>query len=191
MNGAPRMTLGSFVSTAGAVAVGGVIVGSGVGALAAGATTLAGGSSETVRAAGDVGDVENARLLDTGGPGNGRSGYVGSTDDPDAYARDSDTFASRATSNRDDEIADAADAVSESDDSTESEVTEEEVAATRASDATVAADDAREVTQAEESDVRSDPTNAPRGINPMLFRQPPVPDDSADGNVEIRFKHPE
>ena len=68
MNGAPRMTLGSFVSTAGAVAVGGVIVGSGVGALTAGATTLAGGSSETVRAAGDVGDVESARLLDTGGP---------------------------------------------------------------------------------------------------------------------------
>jgi type IV secretion system protein TrbL len=191
MNGAPRMTLGSFVSTAGAVAVGGVIVGSGVGALAAGATTLAGGSSETVRAAGDVGDVESARLLDTGGPGDGPTGYVGSTYDPGAYTSESDTFASSATSDRDDEIADAADAVSESDGSTESEVTEEEVAATRASDAVVAADDAREVTQAEESDVRSDPTGAPRGINPMLFRQPPVPDDSADGNVEIRFKHPE
>lgn len=191
MNGAPRMTLGSFVSTAGAVAVGGVIVGSGVGALAAGATTLAGGGSETVRAAGDVGDVESARLLDTGGPGDGRSGYVGSTYDPDVYTRESDTFASSATSDRDDEIADAADAVSETDDSAESEVTDQKVAATRASDAAVAADDAREVTQAEESDVRSDPTGAPRGINPMLFRQPPVPDDSADGNVEIRFKHPE
>jgi type IV secretion system protein TrbL len=191
MNGAPRMTLGSFVSAAGAVAVGGVIVGSGVGALAAGATTLAGGSSETVRAAGDVGDVEGARLLDTGGPGNGRSGQVGSTYDFDAYARDSDTFASSATSDRGDEIADAADAVSDSDDSTESEVTEEEVTATRASDAAVAADDAREVTQAEESDVRSDPTGAPRGVNPMLFRQPPAPDDSADGTIEIRFKHPE
>jgi type IV secretion system protein TrbL len=191
MNGAPRMTLGSFVSTAGAVAVGGVIVGSGVGALAAGATTLAGGSSETVRAAGDVGDVESARILDTGGPGDGRSGYVGSTYDPDAYPRDSDTFASSATSDRGDEIADSAEAVSEPDDSTESEGTEEEVAATRASDAAVAADDAREVTQAEESDVSSDPTGTPRGINPMLFRQPPVPDDSADGNVEIRFKHPE
>jgi hypothetical protein len=191
MNGAPRMTLGSFVSTAGAVAVGGVIVGSGVGALAAGATTLAGGGSETVRAAGDVGDVESARLLDTGGPGDGRSGYVGSTYDPDVYTRESDTFASSATSDRDDEIADAADAVSETDDSAESEVTDQEVAATRASDAAVAADDAREVTQAEESDVSSDPTGTPRGINPMLFRQPPVPDDSADGNVEIRFKHPE
>jgi type IV secretion system protein TrbL len=191
MNGAPRMTLGSFVSTAGAVAVGGVIVGSGVGALAAGATTLAGGSSETVRAAGDVGDVESARILDTGGPGDGRSGYVRSTYDPDAYPRDSDTFASSATSDRGDEIADSAEAVSEPDDSTESEGTEEEVAATRASDAAVAADDAREVTQAEESDVSSDPTGTPRGINPMLFRQPPVPDDSADGNVEIRFKHPE
>jgi type IV secretion system protein TrbL len=212
MNGAPRMTLGSFVSTAGAVAVGGVIVGSGVGALAAGATTLAGGSSETVRAAGDVGDVESARLLDTGGPGNGRSRYVGRTYDADAYASDSDTFASSATSERDDGFQEAADAnaaeataaaetdtaatdaanvVSESDDSTESEITKEEVAATRAGDAAVVADDAREVTQAEESDVRRDPTNAPRGINPMLFRQPPVPDDSADGNVEIRFKHPE
>src|SRR5580700_8043992 len=91
MNGAPRMTLGSFVSTAGAVAVGGVIVGSGVGALAASATTLAGGNSETARAAGDVGDVESARLLDTGGAGNGRTGYVGNTYDPDAYARESDT----------------------------------------------------------------------------------------------------
>jgi len=191
MNGAPRMTLGSFVSTAGAVAVGGVIVGSGVGALAASATTLAGGSSEAVRAAGDVGDVESARLLDTDGPGDGRSGYVGSTYDPDAYPRDSDTSASSAASERDDEIADAGDAVSETDDSAESEVTHQEVAATRASDAAVAAHDAREVTQAEESDVRSDPSGAPRGINPMLFRQPPVPDDSADGNVEIRFKHPE
>jgi type IV secretion system protein TrbL len=191
MNGAPRMTLGSFVSTAGTVAVGGVIVGSGVGALAAGATTLAGGSSETIRAAGDVGDVERARILDTGGAGNGRSGYVGSTYDPDAYSRDSDTFASSATSDLDDEITDAADTVSESDDATESEVTEEEVTATRASDAAVAADDAREATQAEESDVRSDPAGAPRGINPMLLRQPPVPDDSADGTIEIRFKHPE
>ncbi len=191
MNGAPRMTLGSFVSTAGAVAVGGVIVGSGVGTLTAGATTLAGGSSETVRAAGDVGDVESARILDTAGPGDGRSGYVGSTYDPDAYSRDSDTFASGATSDRADEIADAADAVSETENSAESEVTDQEVAATRASDAAVAADDARDVTQAEESDVRGDPTGAPRGINPMLFRQPPVPDDSADGNVEIRFKHPE
>jgi len=190
MNGAPRMTLGSFVSTAGAVAVGGVIVGSGVGALTAGATALAGGSSETVRAAGDVGDVESARIPGTGGPGDGRSGY-GSTYYPDADARDSDTFASGATSERDDEIADAADTVGESDDSTESAVTEEEVAATRASNAAVAADDAREVTQAEESDLRSDPTGAPRGLNPMLLRQPPVPDDSADGTIEIRFKHPE
>jgi type IV secretion system protein TrbL len=183
MNGAPRMTLGSFVSTAGAVAVGGVIVGSGVGALTAGATTLAGGSSETVRAAGDVGDIESARLLDTGRPGTDRSGDVGSTYHSDAYARDSDTFASSSTSERDDEIGDAADAVSESDDATESEVTEEEVTATHASDAAVAADDAREVTQAEES--------GPRGINPMFFRPPPVPDDSADGTIEIRFKHPE
>jgi type IV secretion system protein TrbL len=190
MNGAPRMTLGSFVSTAGAVAVGGVIVGSGVGALTAGATTLAGGS-ETVRAASDVGDVESARILDTGGPADGRSRYVGNTYDPDAYSRDSDTFASSATPECDDEIADAADAVSESDDATDSEVTEEEVTATRVSDAAVAADDAREVTQAEESDVRSDPTGAPRGINRMLLRQPPVPDDSADGTIEIRFKHPE
>ncbi len=137
-----------------------------------------------------AGDVESARILDTGGSGNWRSGHVGSADYPDAYARDSGTFASNASSDRDDEIADGADAVSESDHSTESEVTEEEVAATRASDAAVAADDAREVTQAEESDVSSDPTGTPRGINPMLFRQPPVPDDSADGNVE-RFKHPE
>jgi hypothetical protein len=30
------------------------------------------------------------------------------------------------------------------------------------------------------------------GINPMQgFRQPPIPDDSADGTIHIRFKHPE
>jgi len=30
------------------------------------------------------------------------------------------------------------------------------------------------------------------GINAaQAIRQPPIPDDSADGNVEIRFKHPE
>ena len=79
-----------------------MIVGSGVGALAAGATTLAGGSSEAVRAAGDVGDVESARILDTGGPGDGRSGYVGSTYDPRRRQRIWTGMRASATSERDD-----------------------------------------------------------------------------------------
>ncbi len=88
--------------------------------------------------------------------------------------------------------SDHADSVNEAHDPTEAEIEAEEVAETRASDATVAADDARAASQAEQRDVRSTSAgSAPHGINPMAFRQPPVPDDSADGNIEIRFKHPE
>ena len=108
MNGAPRMTLGSFVNTAGAVAVGTVVAGSGVGGIIAGVG--AGGSSNTVRAAGDVGDTTSARVLDTGARGNGRSsGSFASGYDPDAYARGPDTFASGAASESSDaaEHADA------------------------------------------------------------------------------------
>ncbi len=92
MNGAPRMTLGSFVNTAGAVAVGSVIAGSGVGGMIAGARAFSGGNSDTVRAAGDVGDTTSARLLDAGTPvrGSGRtSGDVTYGYDPDTYPRGS------------------------------------------------------------------------------------------------------
>jgi type IV secretion system protein TrbL len=215
MNGAPRMTLGSFVNTAGAVAVGSVVAGSGVGGMIAGARALSGTNSDTVRAAGDVGDATGARVLDTGAPrrGNGRSssdvthGY-----DPDAYARGPDTFVSGSSSasNVAAEEADAGaaaveeaaetdtasgghpDSANEPADASEAEIEAEEVAETRARDAAVAADDARATSQAEQRDVRGSIAGSPtRGINPMAFRQPPVPDDSADGNIEIRFKHPE
>jgi type IV secretion system protein TrbL len=214
MNGAPRMTLGSFVNTAGAVAVGSVIAGSGVGGMIAGTRALSGSNSETVRAAGDVGDTTSARVLDTGTParGNGRStGDVTYSYDRDAYARGPDTFTSDSSSEQNDrDEADAgaagAEAEAETDgaasdhphsgnepgDPTEAEITAEEVAETRASDAAVAADDARATSQAEHRDVRGASAGSPPpGINPMAFRQPPVPDDSADGNIEIRFKHPE
>lgn len=215
MNGAPRMTLGSFVNTAGAVAVGSVVVGSGVGGMIAGARALPGTNSDTVRAAGDVGDTTSARALDTSAPtrGNGRrTGDVTYGYDPDAYTSGPDTLASGSSSQHNDAAqeadADAAevDEAAETDsasgnhpysaneppDSTEAEIAAEEGAETRASDAAVAADDARATSQAEQRDVRSaSASSPPRGINPMAFRQPPVPDDSADGNIEIRFKHPE
>jgi type IV secretion system protein TrbL len=215
MNGAPRMTLGSFVNTAGAVAVGSVVAGSGVGGMIAGARAFSGSGSDTVRAAGDVGDTTRARVLETGAParGNGRSaGDVTYGYDPDGYTRGPDTFASASSSEQnvatDQTDASAAEAeeaaetdnatgdhpysANEPGDRTEAEISAEQVTETRVSDAAVTADDARATSQAEQLDVRSaSASSPPRGINPMPFRQPPVPDDSADGNIEIRFKHPE
>lgn len=211
MNGSPRMTLGSFVNTAGAVAVGSVIVGSGVGGMVAGGRAFSGSSADTVRAAGDVGDASSARVLDTGAPARGdglTSGQFANGYDSDAYAREPDTFASGASSQFDDaaEEPDARaaeagtdsasaghpDSVNAPRDPTEAEIEAEEVAETRASDAAVAADDARATSQAELRDVHGASAGSPAtSINPMAFRQPPVPDDSADGNIEIRFKHPE
>jgi type IV secretion system protein TrbL len=215
MNGAPRMTLGSFVNTAGAVAVGTVVAGSGVGGMIAGSRGFSSSTNDTVRAAGAVGDTTSARVLDTGAPARGdarTSGQFANRYDSDAYARGPDTFASDSSSEQDD-FADQADAraaaveeaaetdsassahpdsANEPGDPTEAAIEAEEVAETRATDAAVAADDARATSQAEQRDVRSASAGSPPlGINPMAFRQPPVPDDSADGNIEIRFKHPE
>lgn len=212
MNGAPRMTLGSFVNTAGAVAVGSVIVGSGVGGIIAGARAMSSSNSDTVRAAGDVGDASSPRLLDTGSParGDGRgSGQFANDYHAEDYARQPETFASTSSAAQNDAeeaagSAEESEAAAESDsassddagsstesrDPTEAEIEAEEVAETRASDAAVAADDARAASQAEQRDVHTG-GSSPTTINPMLFRQPPVPDDSADGNIEIRFKHPE
>jgi hypothetical protein len=171
-------------------------------------------NSDTVRAAGDVGDATNARLLDTGAParGNGRgSGEFGNGYDVDAYARQPETFASTSSSEasaaaeeadasaaeaeaaHDSGSASSDDAGSSSEprDPTEAEIEAEEVAETRASDARVAAEDARATSQAEQRDIRTNSGSSPTGIDPMALRQPPVPDDSADGNIEIRFKHPE
>ena len=216
MNGAPRMTLGSFVNTAGAVAVGSVIAGSGVGGMIAGARAL---SSEQLRNGTCSrrrrryhqrarARYRHVRHAATGAA----SGEVANGYDSDAYARGPDTFASGSSSEQhdatDEAEADAAagetaaetdsassgypDSANEPRDPTEAEIAAEEVAETRASDAAVAADDARATSQAEQRDVRSASAGSPpRGINPMAFRQPPVPDDSADGNIEIRFKHPE
>ncbi|HEY5312300.1 MAG TPA: P-type conjugative transfer protein TrbL, partial [Pirellulales bacterium] len=48
MNGAPRMTLGNFLSTAGSIAVGGVVVGSSVGGIVAATASSVGNRSEIV-----------------------------------------------------------------------------------------------------------------------------------------------
>jgi P-type conjugative transfer protein TrbL len=215
MNGTPRMTLGSFVNTAGAVAVGTVVAGSGVGGMIAGTRALSSSNADTIRAAGDVGDTTSARVLDTGAPARGNARSTGDVTygyDSDAYARGPDTFASDSSSEQndfadqanaraavveeaaenDDTLSDRPDSAKEPRDPTEAEIAAEEVAETRASYAAVAADDARTISQAERHDVRSASAGSPPvGINPMAFRQPPVPDDSADGNIEIRFKHPE
>jgi type IV secretion system protein TrbL len=210
MNGAPRMTLGTFVNTAGAVAVGNVIGGSSVGAMVAGARAMSSNSSDTVRAAGDIGDATSARVLDTGSPARG-NGRVSSqfADGVDAYPREPDTAASTASSGQNDALenadatateTEAASEIASSDDAshssaphdpTEAELEAEEVAQTRASDEATAADDARAASQAEQRDVRTSPGSSPTGISPLAFRQPPIPDDSADGNIEIRFKHPD
>ena len=91
--------------------------------------------------------------------------------------------------------ADGAETSSSSDDqqheSTDADVTAEEATQTRASDAALDAKDTRAAREAERHDVQSGPSSPPPGINPMALRQPPVPDDEADGNIHIRFKHPE
>jgi type IV secretion system protein TrbL len=209
MNGAPRMTLGSFVNTAGAVAVGSVIAGSSVGAMVAGARAMSSSNSDTVRAAGDVGDSTSARALETGPParGNGRGsaefagGYNPDARQPETFAASSseqndaaaqaDATAAETEAESDTPSSDGTGSSSESRDPTESEIEAEEVAETRASDEATAADDARATSQAEQRDVRTSSGASPTGINPMAFRQPPIPDDSANGNIEIRFKHPD
>src|SRR5579863_9059390 len=65
MNGAPRMTLGSFLNTAGTVAVGGVVVGSGVGAIAAAAAPRSSSNSDTLRASSDGADSRETYALTT------------------------------------------------------------------------------------------------------------------------------
>lgn len=220
MNGAPRMTLGSFLNTAGTVAVGGVVLGSGVGgiiAAARGSSTL---NATALRTAGETGDATNVRALTAASSvrANGQS-TAGTTETYDTSSRvwRPDTSATTASRDRDGSVEDVSEIDPRSDEpsaanteatdvydvdpptgaahqtaeSTEADVTAEDAAETRASDAAVAAEDARAAQQAEQRDVQSGAINPP-GINPaQAFRQPPIPDDSADGGVQIRFKHPE
>jgi type IV secretion system protein TrbL len=222
MNGAPRMTLGSFLNTAGAVAVGGVVVGSGVGGLISGARSLStSGSADTLRAAGETGYSNDPPALTSSTSGhraNGRSsGDVGATYDHDSYARhEPDGAAAGSTSQNESDAenvresdASAASAQSESAateadaasehasqpyESTDADVAAEDAAQTRASDAAVADEDEQMARRAERRDVQSDnATSSAPGVNPAQgFRQPPIPDDSADdGGIQIRFNHPE
>ena len=236
MNGAPRMTLGNFLSTAGTVAVGGVVLASGVGGIVAGARPLSSGNSNTLRAAGEAGRANDALALDAGMTSrNGRASGDAADDlshDPHSQ-RGRDTLAAHAsrtgdldaenpsneppststeTSNHNDFLADSTlDASRQSHDAkdhdarldvssggepdtTEAEVTAEEADQTRASDAALAAEDERLARQAEQRDVQGSSggrsSSAPRVDPTRALRQPP-PDDSADGSIHIRFKHPE
>ena len=239
MNGAPRMTLGSFLSTAGTVAVGGVVLGSGVGGIIAGGRALSTTSPNTLRAAGDVGQSNDALALNAGTTSSRRDGRASGdfADDlsREPYSRrDGDTFAPHARRASDFEAEDLSDEPlststvtpdggasgtdSTSDasrqaqraedhadrhgassggepDTTEAEVTAEEVAQTRANDAALATEDERVARQAEQRDVQGSSggaaSSAPRVDPARALRQPPVADDSADGSIHIRFKHPE
>ena len=219
MNGAPRMTLGSFLNSAGTVAVGSVVLGSGVGGIIAGARGSSTLNGAALRTAAETGDASNVRALTTATSvrANGQSAGVEDAYDTNSRVwRDRDMSATTAsrepdggvedTSEADTSTSDAAAHAASTDahgvdpasrgvyqavDSTEADVTAEDVAETRASDAAVAAEDAQMARQAEQRDVHSGTTSA-QGINPaQALRQPPIPDDSADGSVQIRFKHPE
>lgn len=234
MNGAPRMTLGSFLSTAGAVAVGGVVVAGGIGAMIGG-RTLSSSNSDTLRAAGDVGQPNDPLAL-TSSPESYRrdgqsSGNFADDLSHDPYARDSDTFdthtpmatkfdieessaahlsGSNATTDADVSGTDSASetsaqsrssedddqsrGASTSDDSNvnEAEVTAEDAAQRRVSDAAIAEENDRMAWQAEQRDVQGGDTPPSPRINPTpSLRQPQIPDDSADDSIHIRFKHPE
>jgi len=222
MNGAPRMTLGSFLNTAGTVAVGGVVLGSGVGGIIAGARGSSTLNASALRAAGETGDATSMRALTAASSprANGQStaGAAETYDANSRFWREPDVSATTASRERDGGVEDAseidtpvsdeasaanAEATEAYDidppsetayrtaDSTEAEVTADDAAETRASDAAVTAEDARAAQQAEQHDVQSGTINPP-GINPaQALRQPPIPDDPADGSVAIRFKHPE
>ena len=222
MNGAPRMTLGSFLNTAGAVAVGGVVVGSGVGGLISGARSLSTtGNSDTLRTAGETRYSNDPPALTSGTSdhrANGRSsGDIGATYDHDSYpwhepdgtaagstsqnesdaenVRESDASAASAQSESAATEADATtEHASQPYESTDADVTTEDAAQTRASDAAVADEDEQMARRAEQRDVQSgNATPSAPGVNPaQAFRQPPIPDDSADdGGIHIRFNHPE
>jgi hypothetical protein len=240
MNGAPRMTLGSFLSTAGTVAVGGVVLGSGVTGMVASGRALSTTGPNTLRAAGDAGQSNDALALGAGTTSSRRNGQA-SGDFADDHLlrepsprRDGDTFAPHARRASDlnaedlsnerpststattDGGASAADSTSDTSrqaqhaedhadrhgassggaaDTTEAEVTAEEAAQTRASDAALADEDERVARQAEQRDVQGSSggaaSSAPRVDPARALRQPPVADDSADGSIHIRFKHPE
>ena len=113
MNGAPRMTLGSFVNTAGAVAVGSVVVGTGVGGMIAGSRALSATNAETLGAAGTAGESTDLGALNTAASvrGNGRrSADVSGGYDTRAYPPETDTSTEETAD------ADAAEASSSSDD---------------------------------------------------------------------------
>jgi type IV secretion system protein TrbL len=238
MNGAPRMTLGSFLSTAGTVAVGGVVLGSGLGGMLAGGRAVSSGNSNTLRAAGDAGHSNDPLALNAGTTFSRRNGR-GSGDFADDLSHDphsqrgrdtlathasrtsdldaedlSDESPSRSTATPDggaSEVDSASDAPHQAHhaedhdarhdvssggepDTTEAEVTADDAAQTRASDAALAAEDERFARQAEQRDVKGPSggrsSSAPRVDRTRALRQPP-PDDSADGSIHIRFKHPE
>jgi type IV secretion system protein TrbL len=224
MNGAPRMSLGSFLETAGSVAVGGVVLGSGVGGMLAGGRAVSGGSAETLREARyrRLSDPVSLSTSATLG-GNGRT----HGDVADSYSREprsgseADTFAPQASAATAVDASDTPDkppptdppeggspvgsspqptgaggdgSSMDSSRTNEDAITGEEVAQTRASDAMLTADNEDMGRRAEQHDVQgtASGSNIPNSpINPALLRQPPVPDDSDDSNIHIRFKHPE
>ena len=94
MNGAPRMTLGSFLNTAGTVAVGGVVVGSGVGAVAAAAIPRSSSNADMASASSDLGNSRDAyALTTTSSIRDGRSASDVASEYGSGYSSGIDSFA--------------------------------------------------------------------------------------------------
>ena len=187
MNGAPRMTLGNFLSTASTVAMSGVVAGTGVGAVA---TALTASQASSTLAAADTRALEvpatataTSRFDQTTRDATDTTGYRTRTSFDDISDGVGEPF--YATEEPDD-----AEAPESLDDDGEPADIADEAAATRASDTQVATDNERMARSAERSDVRTPPTQ-PSSRPLSAMRPPPIPDDSADDSISIRFHHPD
>jgi type IV secretion system protein TrbL len=201
MNGAPRMTLGSLLSNIGTMVVGGAVAGGAMAGIVAGAKALAGKGIEALKNAAAVGamdaadfraeasgaehlhddigdDVMTAHEARSHVPSDEKYGAVSSEEAGvvDAGSTEERYAADASDSDRDsleDEKSDAppAEAASESEASSSADAPASDSSAGTETAPTAGKDAARKRLQ----DVRP----------------PPVPDDSADGSIHIRFKHPE
>jgi len=206
MNGAPRMTLGGALSTAGAAAVSGAVVVAGVTSLVAGASAVVGKLAALHKAAQAGGSPQasgfgvNPMNAASAKP-QGSSGFSarGAPRDrlPPANAEAEEAHeigVPPVPPMSTDDVADAA--------STAEEAPGNESAphgdAPGGGDVSAGEGETQARDAPESSVVSNAPNNAASrtsasGKKPARsgFRMPPVPDDSADGSIHIRFKHPE
>lgn len=215
MNGSPRMTLGSFLSTAGATVVGGAVA-------LGGARTLVGAAipTEALRVESASTSSRPLALTDGASFSHDTSGRSWSAD-PFTRERDSWSTSESVPPSATYETSDSGDGSSpstphaESNDATseqrsdadpgnaasgnafddtdvtDSDVAGEDTAQTHASDQAVAREDARNTRETERRDAQPPPSPQPGAFNPGALRSPPFPNDAADDSIHIRFHHPE